>query len=128
MTRQGACSRETTGVDMLDPPAAGCICGRYYRQIKVDEAAVIPTAALATIDAMGVMASTARRAKVHYVLTMPRKAFVAQDTVAIVALIAQCVGGSAFGCHVGRFVVTHEQRLENGAVGSVRSRTPSRRS
>ena len=122
VARQRTVSGEAPGVDVLQTRSRGRGSAAHYRQIKVDEAAVVGAVALSSIHTVGVVAHAARRAQINNVAAVEGETVVAEDAFAAVATIAQCVGPGAFRREIVAIVVAHEQGLEQRAVRSVGAR------
>jgi len=107
------------GVFILDSFDRRRVDRSYDSQVKVDQVAVIPAIPLGSIDAVGVVASGARRLHFDNVLLMQGKTLIAKDTVSIVATVAQCVCISALHGKIPGFIICGEQWFEDRSMRPV---------
>ena len=77
---------------------------------------------LAAVNAVGVMAHTARRSQIDNVSAMPRKTLVAQNAVAAVASVAKGISLRTLRREVACFVVANEQWFKDRTVWPVGAR------
>ncbi len=93
--------------------------GQDNRGIEVDQAAVVGTIPLCTVDTMGIVAHITRGILRFDMSVMLPKAFVIEDAVAAVAFIAKGISGSALTSVIERFVAAFEKRGELGTMRTV---------
>ena len=112
VTAQRATSAEPAGVD-VEPLSSD------DRDVEVDQVTVLRRAAA---DAMGRVARAARSAPTHHVSVVQRKALVAQNRVAVMALGAQCIRLGRLDREVARLVAPDQQVVKPRTVRAIRQR------
>ena len=82
------------------------------RRIKIDQMRIVRRVALRRTDAVRVVANIARRIRAADVFIVFRKAFIVQNAVTTVAVVAQRIIRRAFRRVVDRGVISDQYRVE----------------